>query len=105
MRALVLTRRIVVIEVEARLPESHNLGLPREFPQARVGVRGDRLAIVRMDADDGEDVCVLPRERDRLLIVGEIASRTDDDKTGDTGSARPFDHRLPVTIKLRVGEV
>ena len=59
MKALVLTWGVVVVEIEAGLSQPYDSRFPCQLTQARVGVRGDRLSVMRMDTKHGKDIPLL----------------------------------------------
>ena len=93
MRALVFTRRVVVVKIEPGFSQADDVRLLCKFAYTYIRLVGDAFGIVRMDADDGKDIFMFLGKCDGLLVMNEIAVGTDDDETRYSCVPCPGKHR------------
>ena len=100
-----LPRRVHVVVVEPRLPDRDDPLILRQPLDLREGFVIAVLCFVRMKADGGPDVVVLPGHRDRGRSVIEL--RGGDDEAADTVLARAGKRGVGVghgEVAMGVGE-
>src|SRR5262249_2409960 len=89
---LLLARAVLVVVVEAALPDADDPGMCGALQERRRAVEQLDLGLVRMDADAAPDVAEPLGDREH---AGELVQPgADADAGGDAGVAGPFHHRV-----------